>query len=138
MNKITGEEYYKTGSGQGGGQYNFSPARTVTLDVGGVGMDASYGMNEYAIDKVDTDGKLIRGVGGAGGKILVLDYLRLEAKTTDIWTDKFFDPDKSGVPLFARHFGMANVLFSDGSVQPERPADINPIAPTTALKWWEP
>jgi prepilin-type processing-associated H-X9-DG protein len=135
IDKITGEVIFGTGSNQ----WAFSPARTVTLDVGGVAMDASYGMNEYAVDKVDTDGKLIcRGVGGAGGKILVMDYPFLVAKTTDLWTDKFFDPAKSGVPSFARHFGQANVLFSDGSVRPERPADINPIAPTAAMKWWMP
>ena len=107
------------------------------LGVAGVSASSSYGMNEYALDKV-TDGNLIRGVGGAGGKILIMDYPRLEAKTTDIWTDKFFDPSKSGVPSFARHFGMANILFSDGSVRPERPADLNPIAPTAAMKWWMP
>jgi len=106
----------------------FSPARTVKLNVGGAGAWASsYGMNENA-----------RAVGGAGGKILVMDYLRLEAKTTDLWADWFFDPAHSGVPLFARHFGQANILFSDGSVRPERPADLNPIAPTAAMKWWEP
>jgi len=116
------------------------------LGVAGVSASSSYGMNEYALDKV-TDGNLIRGVGGAGGKILIMDYPRLEAKTTDIWTDKFFDPSTppSGVPSFARHFGMANILFSDGSVRPERvntkdppPEDINPFTPTVARKWWEP
>jgi len=91
--------------------------------------EASYGMNMNA-----------RTVGGAGGKILVLDYLLLVASTTDLWTDKFFDPSTppSGVPRFARHFGQANVLFSDGSVHPERPADIDPFTPTVAKKWWEP
>ena len=117
------------------------------LGVGTMSASTSYGMNEYALDKVDTNGKLIRGVGGTGGKILVMDYLRLEAKATDIWTDQFFDPSTppSGVPVFARHFGQANILFSDGSVRPVRvntkdppPEDINPIAPTTALKWWMP
>jgi len=118
------------------------------LGVAGASASTSYGMNEYALDKVDTNGKLIRsGVGGAGGKILVMDYPRLEAKTTDIWTDTFFDPSTppSGVPIFARHFGQANILFSDGSVRPMRvdtkdppPEDINPFAPTTALKWWMP
>jgi prepilin-type processing-associated H-X9-DG protein len=137
MRKDPVEEIFRIG----GDQMEFNPARTVALDVGGAGAWASsYGMNEYAIDKI-TAGKLVRGgVGGAGGKILVLDYLRLEAKTTDLWADTFFDPSTppSGVPIFARHFGMANVLFSDGSVRPERPEDINPIAPTVARKWWEP
>jgi len=139
MDRLTGKVLFDTGSDQ----WTFSPDRTITL--GGVAMDASYGMNEYALDKVDTDGKLIRGVGGAGGKILVMDYLRLEAKTTDDWTDEFFDPDKTGVPRFARHFGMANVLFSDGSVRPMRPnnpeqpeEDINPFTLTAARKWWMP
>jgi len=134
MRKDPVEEIFRIG----GDQMDFNSARTVILDVGGLAAETSYGMNEYAIDKV-TNGKLIRrGVGGAGGKILVMDYSRLEAKTTDLWTDLFFDPAQSGVPLFARHFGQANVLFSDGSVRPERPADINPIAPTAAMKWWMP
>jgi len=117
----------------------FSTARTVNLQVGGSGAWAtSYGMNEYAIDKI-TAGKLVRrGVGGAGGKILVMDYLKLEANTTDFWTDSFFDPAQSGVPIFARHFGLANVLFSDGSVQPERPVDIDPSTESFAKKWWRP
>ena len=108
-------------------QWSFSPARTAKLETGGA--ESTYGMNEYG-----------RVVGGAGGKILVLDYLRLEAKTTDLWADKFFDPStpSSGVPNFARHFGMANVLFSDGSVHPERPADIDPVTTTVATKWWMP
>ena len=136
MRKDPVEEIFRIG----GNQMEFNSARTVTLDVGGAGAWASsYGMNEYAIDKLDAFGKLIRsGVGGAGGKILVMDYLKLEAKTTDLWTDSFFVPAQSGVPIFARHFGQANVLFSDGSVQPERPANIDPIAPTVARKWWMP
>jgi len=121
----------------------FDSARTVKLNVGGAGAWASsYGMNEYAVDKFDTDGKLIhRGVGGAGGKILVMDYLCLVASPeNDHWNDTFFDPSTppSGVPRFARHFGQANVLFSDGSVRPERPVDIDPITKTVAMKWWEP
>jgi len=132
MDKLTGEVLFTIGSNN----WDFSPDRTITLE--GVAMDASYGMNEYAIDKVDRQGKPIRGVGGAGGKILVMDYLKLEAKTTDVWTDEPWAPDRDGVPVFARHFGMANILFSDGSVQPVQPDDINPLAPTTAMKWWMP
>ena len=139
MDKETGEVLFLASSYNA--NFNFSPAKTVTLDVGGVTAEpTSYGMNEYAIDKFTADGKLIRrGVGGAGGKILVLDYSRPVAyPDKDLWTDEVFNPDKSDVPRFARHFGMANVLFSDGSVRPERPADINPFAPTVAMKWWEP
>ena len=138
MDKLTGEVLFTTGSNN----WDFSPDRTITLE--GVAMDASYGMNEYAIDKV-TQGKLIRGVGGAGGKILVMDYLKLEAKTTDVWADEKWDPDRDGVPVFARHFGQANVLFSDGSVRPVRvdtkappPEDINPITESVRMKWWKP
>jgi len=122
MDKLTGQVLFDTGSNL----WDFSPARTVVLQTGRA-VDADYGMNENAFT-----------IGGAGGKILVLDYLRLEVKTTDLWAEKFFDPAKSGVPLFARHFGQANVLFSDGSVHPERPADIDPFTPTVAKKWWEP
>ena len=101
---------------------------TVTLDTIRPG-ETDYGMNKYARD-----------VGGAGGKILVMDYSRYVAEPDkpDDWTDKVFDPDQNKVPRFARHFGQANILFSDGSVHPERPEDIDPIAPTTAMKWWEP
>ena len=101
---------------------------TITLNTIRPG-ETNYGMNKYARD-----------VGGAGGKILVMDYSRYVASPDkpDDWTDNIFDPDKRGEPVFARHFGQANILFSDGSVHPERPADINPIAPTTAKKWWMP
>ena len=117
---------------------NFHPMRTETLYVGGLS-ETSYGMNEYAIAQLDTLGNLVRrSVGGAGGKILVLDYARPVASPDDIWTDKVFDPDQKGQPRFARHFGMANILFSDGSVRAERPEDIDPIAPTAAMKWWMP
>jgi len=113
----------------------------VTLDSGGFGAaETSYGMNEYAIDRVTDDGQRIRGVGGAGGKILVLDYSRPVASPDkpDDWTDEVFNPDRSDVPRFARHFGMANILFSDGSVRPERPEDIDLFEPTKAMKWWLP
>ena len=133
MDKTTGEEIFHIPK-------NTSVPKTVTLYVGGSGAWASsYAMNEYAVDKVDAFGKPIRrSVGGAGGKILVLDYPFLVAKSTDLWTDEFFDPDQKGEPRFARHFGMANVLFSDGSVHPERPEDIDPIGATVAKKWWMP
>ena len=124
MDKVTGGEIFPTGSDQ----WSFSLARTKILNVGGLAADAtSYGMNENA-----------RAVGGAGGKILVMDYPKLEAKTTDVWADKVWDPNGDGVLVFARHFGLANVLFSDGSVQPERPADIDPKTTTVAKKWWMP
>ena len=132
MDKLTGEVIFNTGSNQ----WSFSPGRTIEMETGR-GVESDYGMNEYAIDKV-VSGNLIRGVGGAGGKVLVMDYPFLVAKTTDIWTDKVFDPDQKGQPLFARHFGMANILFSDGSVHPERPEDIDLFEPTKAMKWWMP
>jgi len=137
MDKETGEVLFLASSYNA--NFNFSLARTVTLDVGGVTAEpTSYGMNEYAIDKF-TDGELVRrGVGGAGGKILIMDYSRIVASPNDYWTDEVFDPAQGGEPIFARHFGMANILFSDGSVRPERPADIDPIAPTAAMKWWMP
>jgi len=108
--------------------------------LGVTGEPTSYGMNEYAIDKYTVDMKFVRrGVGGAGGKILILDYSRPVAyPDKDDWTDEVFDPNQGGKPRFARHFGMANVLFSDGSVRPERPEDIDPMAPTAAMKWWMP
>jgi prepilin-type N-terminal cleavage/methylation domain-containing protein/prepilin-type processing-associated H-X9-DG protein len=139
MDKVTGGEIFPTGSDQ----WSFSLARTKILNVGGLAAaESSYGMNEYAIDEVDTYGKLIRrGVGSAGGKILVLDYSRpvaLPDKPDDWATDWVFNPTHIGVPIFARHFGQANVLFSDGSVQPERPADIDPKTTTVAKKWWMP
>ena len=101
---------------------------TIPLDTIRPGQ-TSYGMNKYALD-----------VGGAGGKILVLDYSRYVASPDkpDDWTDEVFDPAQSGVPIFARHFGMANILFSDGSVHPERPEDIDLFEPTKAMKWWMP
>jgi prepilin-type N-terminal cleavage/methylation domain-containing protein/prepilin-type processing-associated H-X9-DG protein len=137
MDKNTGEQLAVIpDSGHGG-----TTPTIVTLESGEFGAEpTSYGMNEYAIDKVTDDGELIRGVGGAGGKILVLDYSRpVASPDKDDWmTDEVFNPDQSGVPRFARHFGMANILFSDGSVQPMRPADIDPFEPTAEMKWWMP
>ena len=75
---------------------------------------------------------------GRGGKVLALDYCKALAKTTDDWTDKNFDADADETPNFARHTGQANVLFSDGSVQPFAPYEIDPISPLTAHTWWEP
>ena len=138
MDKNTGEQLAVIPDSRHGG----TTPTIVTLQSGGgyEAAETSYGMNEYAIDKV-TAGKFIRGgVGGAGGKILVMDYSRIVAspEPPDDWTTEVFDPAQSGEPIFARHFGLANVLFSDGSVRPERPADIDPMAPTAAMKWWMP
>jgi len=110
-----------------GGKVLVNPVVTGATYTYEMNVEASYGMNSYARD-----------VGGAGGKILVMDYLLLVASTNNNWKDSFFDPNKSDLPLFARHFGMANVLFSDGSVRAERPEDIDPITSTVAKRWWEP
>jgi prepilin-type N-terminal cleavage/methylation domain-containing protein/prepilin-type processing-associated H-X9-DG protein len=89
--------------------------------------ECSYGMNVH-----------VRDLKGEGGKVLALDYCKVVAKTTDDWTDEFFDPDADEAPDFARHFGRANVLLLDGSVRTFAPYEIDPISPSTARTWWEP
>ena len=72
------------------------------------------------------------------GKIMLLDYCKYLASAADTWGDARVDPNQDGVPIFARHTHMINVLFSDGSVQLMDPADINPALPSIETRYWLP
>ena len=72
------------------------------------------------------------------GKIVLLDYCKWLARATDAWSDRAVDPDGDGVPIFARHGGRLNVLFSDGAVQTLYPAEIDPISPENEILYWRP
>jgi prepilin-type processing-associated H-X9-DG protein len=75
---------------------------------------------------------------GKGSKILLMDYTKYLAYVSDDWGDEKMDPDQTGVPLFARHGGRMNVLYADGSVVAEDPADVNPVVPAHETALWDP
>jgi prepilin-type N-terminal cleavage/methylation domain-containing protein/prepilin-type processing-associated H-X9-DG protein len=72
----------------------------------------------------------------AAGKILLMDYCKYMARSTDVWSDRRVDPNGDGVPIFARHGHMINVLFTDGSVVQMFPDEINPSRPSVELMYW--
>lgn len=103
-------------------------------EIGGVGgswagVPTSYAMNSAVMELVK-----------AQRKILALDYQNkaVAESDEDSWRDRDWDPDRDGVPLFARHMGQANVLFMDGSVESMRPRRIDPSSPSIARDYWEP
>lgn len=71
-------------------------------------------------------------------RILLLDYGRCRALSTDLWADPEFDADQDGVPDFARHRGRINVLYTDGAVDLKEPAEIDPILQGAVRKYWQP
>ncbi len=73
-----------------------------------------------------------------GGKILVLDYCRYIARSTDLWTDVEADVNHDGIPDFARHQGLINVLFVGQSVSACDPATLDPSRPSVAREFWDP
>jgi len=72
------------------------------------------------------------------GAVALMDYARYVAHSDDCWTDPEVDPNRDGVPMFARHGGRINVLLTDGSVSPMRPADVNPAYPAAYRQYWLP
>jgi len=72
------------------------------------------------------------------GAIALMDYGRYVAHSDDCWTDPEVDPNRDGVPMFARHGGCINVLRTDGSVRLMSPADINPAYPAAYRRYWLP
>jgi prepilin-type N-terminal cleavage/methylation domain-containing protein/prepilin-type processing-associated H-X9-DG protein len=75
---------------------------------------------------------------GRAGKILLMDYTRYLAYVTDNWRDEKMDPRNQGTPIFARHWGRANVLYTDGSVCLEDPKDLDPAIPSIERRLWDP
>jgi len=72
------------------------------------------------------------------GKILLVDYIKYLAYVNDDWAGEKMDPEQTGAPLFARHGGRMNVLYSDGSVAAENPQDIDPVTPKNEWALWDP
>ena len=70
------------------------------------------------------------------GKFALMDYSGYLAHSTDVWADEYIDPNQDGVPIFARHSGMVNVLMTDGSVQLMSPEDLDPARPRAYSQYW--
>ena len=100
-----------------------APGAEYTVTVGGQGL-TSYGINGAV-------GSILDSV----GKILVIEYPWLIARSTHDWSD--FDSDIPGIPIFARHYGKMNVLFTDGSVSLKRPDEVNPSDPRVQTTLWD-
>ena len=98
------------------------PGAEYTVIVGGQGL-TSYGINGA-----------VGSIRHSGGKIMVIEYPWLIARSTHDWGD--YESDIPGIPIFARHRGKINVLFVDGSVKLMRPDDINPADPDTEAVYW--
>ena len=86
---------------------------------------ASYGMNA-ALNTISSDAE----------KIMVLDYSWFVAHPTHDWSGDKLASDIPGIPVFARHNGRINVLFTDGSVRLKRPDEVNPADPGIQRTLW--
>jgi prepilin-type N-terminal cleavage/methylation domain-containing protein len=95
------------------GQMNGGPGSEVVM--GGGGGTTSYGMNAE-----------INKISGDADKIMALDYPWFVASATHDWSSERLASDIPGIPSFARHSGMINVLFTSGSVSLKRPDEVNP------------
>jgi len=98
----------------------------------GVGIRGTYGMNSIA--------NLREGI--EGHVVLCLDYKKTVARgptdsLPDWWHKDGWQTDQ-GLPVFARHFGKINVLFSDGAVELMDPWTIDPSGPVSVNRWWDP
>ena len=94
--------------------------------VPGQGRETSYGLNEGGAQP------------NASGRILLMDYCRYVARSTDLWTDDEADANHDGMPDFARHQGLVNILFSDQSVAAYDPLTLDPSRPSVARQFWDP
>jgi len=101
-----------------------APGAEYTVTVGGKGL-TSYGING-AVESIYRN---------SAQKILVIEYPWLVARSTHDWRD--FESDIPGVPIFARHFGKMNVLFTDGSVWLKCPDEVDPSDPEIQINLWD-
>ena len=69
-------------------------------------------------------------------KIMVMDYAWFVARTTHDWSSEKLKSSIPGIPIFARHHGRINVLFTDGSVRLKRPDEVNPSDPDVQKTLW--
>ena len=105
-------------------QMDGGPGSEAVLGSGG-GM-TSYGMNG-SINNILND----------AGKIMVLDYRWFVARSTHDWSSEKLASETPGIPMFARHKGKMNVLFTGGSAQLKRPDQVNPIDPGIHRALWD-
>jgi prepilin-type N-terminal cleavage/methylation domain-containing protein/prepilin-type processing-associated H-X9-DG protein len=119
VDKMDGRNILVTKSQMDGG-----PGSEVILGSGGGA--TSYGMNAQ-----------INGISNDGGKIMVMDYRWFVARSDHDWSSDKLSSDIPGIPIFARHRGKINVLFSDGSVQLKRPDEVNPADPGIQTTLWD-
>ncbi|MEA3368045.1 MAG: type II secretion system protein [Planctomycetota bacterium] len=98
----------------------------------GAALRGTYGMNSIANFREAIEGHVI----------LCLDYKKTVARgptdsLPDWWHKEGWQTDE-GLPVFARHFGKINVLFSDGRVELMDPWEIDPSGPVSVNRWWDP
>jgi len=93
--------------------------------LGGAGGVTSYGMNA-AINTISDD----------TAKIMMLDYPWLVANPNHNWSGDRLRGPIPGIPIFARHRGKMNVLFTGDSVRLTRPDEINPADPVLQTSLW--
>ncbi|MCX5682430.1 MAG: type II secretion system protein [Planctomycetota bacterium] len=115
-----------TGTGSGGGGPLYA-ANQQDDPISSAVVSTSYAMNVYYPQMTRK-----------GSKILLMDYIRYLAYVNDDWGGEKMDPLMTGTPIFARHTGRMNVLYSDGSVAAEDPQDINPVVPANERTLWDP
>jgi prepilin-type N-terminal cleavage/methylation domain-containing protein/prepilin-type processing-associated H-X9-DG protein len=72
------------------------------------------------------------------GKLMLMDYYRYISHYSDNWSAPALDPNRDGIPNFARHRGRINVLLTDGSVQFMDPAELDPLSPKAYDQYWAP
>jgi len=115
------------------GEFTTGPAGSAGSGSGtGAALRGTYGMNSIANFREGIEGHVI----------LCLDYKKSVARgPTDSlpdWWHKDGWQTEQGIPVFARHFGKINVLFTDGSVELMDPWDIDPSGPVSVNRWWDP
>jgi len=110
----------------------FSPDPGGSTSVTGVATRGTYGMNSLADFRENVPGHVI----------LCMDYEKTVARgPTDSLPDWWHQAGwqtTEGLPVFARHFGRVNVLFSDGRVELMDPYLIDPSGPVSVNKYWDP
>ena len=105
-------------------QMDGGPGSEVVLGEGGG--TTSYGMNAE-VNSISNDVE----------KIMVLDYPWFVARSTHDWSGDRLASDIPGIPVFARHNGKINVLFTGGSVRLKRPDEVNPVDPGIQRTLWD-
>ena len=80
---------------------------------------------------------MIAKVSEDGGKIMILDYPWFVAYSGHDWAGENLASEIPGIPIFARHNGMINVLHTGGSVSSKLPNEIDPSNPAIRKNLWD-